>query len=259
MRCLALVTIAIIGLVPQTAWAQARAAAGPQLSSGAGMFGASNLGGSFSPAQSNFRGSAATRPQGTVAGLTQQSNANVGQIAGNERFIRGNRQGGQFVGRDQTDSTAFVGATTGGLGQVGATAGLQRRNQQNPNNAARQGTTGRNQKQYRTIRTPAFDFPEPLPETVSATLGSRMVAAQIAPSSRQAVGLRSLAGVQVAVEGRTAILRGAVTRDHDRVLAEKLALLEPGISRVRNELTLPGPAVDTRPAEETLPVPASSN
>lgn len=42
--------------------------------------------------------------------------------------------------------------------------------------------------------------------------------------------------VSVRVEGGTAILRGTVPTDHDRILAAQLALLEPRVSQVRNEL-----------------------
>ena len=75
--------------------------------------------------------------------------------------------------------------------------------------------------------------------------------------------------VEIQLEGRTAVLRGSVATDHDRALAEQLALLEPGISFVRNEIsTTDQPASETSgpatlpPAEmpeESLPDPAASS
>src|SRR5205807_2438528 len=95
-------------LVAERAQAQARTTgstgassygAGAQMSSGAGMFGANQMGGSFTPSASNFQGSAAGKTQGSVIGRTQQQD-NAGQILGNERFVRGNRRGNQFIGQD---------------------------------------------------------------------------------------------------------------------------------------------------------------
>ena len=47
---------------------------------------------------------------------------------------------------------------------------------------------------------------------------------------------RNQAPIKVEMEGRTAVLTGTVDTDHARDLAERLAMLEPGISDVRNEL-----------------------
>ncbi len=61
--------------------------------------------------------------------------------------------------------------------------------------------------------------------------------------------------VNVAMEGQIAVLKGTVESSHARDVAERLALLEPGIAEVRNELTV-------RPAEptpETLPKASSSD
>ena len=64
--------------------------------------------------------------------------------------------------------------------------------------------------------------------------------------------------------GRTVVLRGSAATDHARDLAERLALLEPGIDVVRNELTtsqaLPEPRRNqsSQPRDsQTLPAPTS--
>jgi len=44
--------------------------------------------------------------------------------------------------------------------------------------------------------------------------------------------------VNVAMDGTVAVLTGTVPTDHARDLLERLALLEPGISAVQNELTV---------------------
>ena len=48
--------------------------------------------------------------------------------------------------------------------------------------------------------------------------------------------LKILTPVKVTMEKETAILRGTVARERDRDLIARLALLEPGISNVRNQL-----------------------
>ncbi|HUT95440.1 MAG TPA: BON domain-containing protein [Thermoguttaceae bacterium] len=50
--------------------------------------------------------------------------------------------------------------------------------------------------------------------------------------------LRPQSPMEVAIEGGTAILRGVVATEHDRVLAERVAKLEPGVRQVENLLTL---------------------
>ncbi|MGQ9576384.1 MAG: BON domain-containing protein [Thermoguttaceae bacterium] len=47
--------------------------------------------------------------------------------------------------------------------------------------------------------------------------------------------------LSVTVRNDTAILRGRVATEHDRLLAETMALLEPGIWRVENELVVEAP------------------
>jgi hypothetical protein len=55
--------------------------------------------------------------------------------------------------------------------------------------------------------------------------------------------IKKLTPVTVTMQGDTAILRGRVASDHDRALAESIALLEPGIWNVRNELWVAGKGV----------------
>ena len=73
-----------------------------QAQSSSGMFGSRTLGGSVSGRSDNL--SSAGTPG---ARLEQQTE--VGQIGGNERFLRSSRTAGQFVGSDSGES-AFVGA-----------------------------------------------------------------------------------------------------------------------------------------------------
>jgi hypothetical protein len=59
--------------------------------------------------------------------------------------------------------------------------------------------------------------------------------------------------VKVTIEGSTAVLTGVVSSAYDRQLAEQVALLEPSVTAVRNELAVRTPAVAPSPK-----APASS-
>jgi osmotically-inducible protein OsmY len=73
---------------------------------------------------------------------------------------------------------------------------------------------------------------------VSAPRALTAVAANVATSLGATKPGSRFRGVQVAVEGGTAILRGVVGSQNDRIVAEQIALLEPAISSVRNDLTI---------------------
>jgi osmotically-inducible protein OsmY len=47
--------------------------------------------------------------------------------------------------------------------------------------------------------------------------------------------------VNVSVQGDTVTLRGTVSSENDRLLAAQMAMLEPSVSSVRNELTVAVP------------------
>lgn len=48
--------------------------------------------------------------------------------------------------------------------------------------------------------------------------------------------------ITVALENETAVLRGRVATERDRLLAEAIARLQPGIWRVQNELVVENPS-----------------
>ena len=64
-------------------------------------------------------------------------------------------------------------------------------------------------------------------------------------------GMSQLGPIQASLEGRTAVLRGTVATEGDRQLAEGLAMLEPEVLAVRNELVVGS----TGTTEEALPPP----
>jgi osmotically-inducible protein OsmY len=74
---------------------------------------------------------------------------------------------------------------------------------------------------------------------------------RLAPSAVFPGGAR----IEVAVEDRTAILRGEVAERQDAVLAELLVRFEPGVDSVRNELTV----APVPPRQDSLPFPDSES
>jgi hypothetical protein len=208
-------------------------------SGSSGLFGQRTTGTSLRPGNRTLTGS--TAGQGSVAGQTQQGTEGVGQIQGNERFQRENRAQQGFIGQNAESTQNFLSTLNAAQAQQGRAQQMNRRQDQDavqdPNDAA--GGNSRNRVMYRITRQAAFDYRRPAPTQVSNTLATRI---------GRLPQIRTLSNVQVELNDRTAILRGQVATAHDRVLAEKLALLEPGVSRVQNELTVGSPAPATPPA-----------
>jgi osmotically-inducible protein OsmY len=125
----------------------------------------------------------------------------------------------------------------GGLTGFGGAAGLGQ--------TGLQGATGTGaQTQQRVRAQMALGF---TPRAVAAPQLGNQLASRLARVGQ----LQSSLPVQVELVGRTAVLRGTVDSDHARDLAERLAMLEPGVSAVQNELTVgTAPAVGAAGAEE---------
>ncbi len=214
--CLALVSAShALAQFPQGAGGGGLSAGGGT-SSGSGTFGARTLGGNLSARSGTMFGSG-----GTAAGATQQD-TQAGQISGNERFVRDNRQG-QFVGADTADTSQIGGFGNAAANFLRGPTGQAARDA----NQANQNTQVK--RPYRTTMQVGFGYSLPPASELAAKLTSRLDRARLAPLPDS---------FEVRIQGQTAILRGVVPTDHARVLAEQLALLEPGIGRVDNQLVV---------------------
>jgi hypothetical protein len=186
------------------------------------------------------------------------------------------------AGRNATQS--FVGADYGevrGVGTLGGGTGLQgggrgllggqfgqanqfrqfdqlRQQFQNFNNMnQQQGRT-----QVRIALTLGFEPPLPPSSAGPEVTPIAQMAQQRLP---RLPGVTLVGTPEVWMQGRTAIVRGVVASDRDRELVSRLLLLEPGISSVRNEMTVaqadsgPG-SIPTPPAAATSepPLPPQS-
>ncbi|MGQ9574170.1 MAG: BON domain-containing protein [Thermoguttaceae bacterium] len=163
-------------------------------------------------------------------GAAAPSETGPALLQGNERFLRGNRRQGNFVGTDLRDRRRFVGVqregTTSRLRP--AAAGFRVQTPPSPN-LPPATTVNRATGMYEPRLTVAFEVPERPAAEISERLTRQLMSIP---------GLHPASHIEVSVEGRTATLRGEVASERDRILAEKVLLFEPGVSEVRNELRL---------------------
>ena len=195
-------------------------------SSSFGRTGSSGLGGSSSFGRSST---------GTGTGMSGL------QTGSTERFVRGNRQPGQFVGADTRDVSGILGSLGAGTNtrsnqnfNARAISGQGRNRVNQPGGTARGARGGRSGEQLAVavelgFEPPAASAPEVLSDTLTTKIG-------------QSKRIQTIQPIEVSLADGTAILRGVVATPHDRELAEQWMLLEPGVRSVRNELQVAGKA-----------------
>lgn len=228
-----------------------------------GMFGNRiTTGQMFSPGTRTFSGSSTLGGMGMSGGMNSMGLGNVGQLDSSDRFVRGNRQAGAFVGANTSTQTGFVGDIQAGQNQgmqgynqdfglnsgqyMGNARTSYRTNRANQQSDFGQGGYGgqynRNQTRIPIIRHVAFEYPKPSGANFSSALTQRL---------QEALGFRSLAPLEVAVQGGIVVLQGRVATAHDRELAALLVRLEPGVDKVQNDLivgtTAPQAEEDSHP------------
>lgn len=215
------------GMFSQTASAQFSSAArtssasgSPLTSSATGAAGAtSGFGGAAAGGGAANRAAGTGQPTYGLAQPTQGNaqNAFIGGRGQQQQFIGGNQRTGQQQNNRQQQQN-----------------NRQNNNGQNDNNQNGQGQ--QNQDPKRAIRPQfrvAFDeLPRPTTE-IRSTLQPRF------DSLSQSPALRGVA-YELDAEG-VVVLRGIVDTPSQRRLAENVVKLEPGVKKVRNELTLNEP------------------
>jgi osmotically-inducible protein OsmY len=180
---------------------------------------------------------------GAARSVQESTSGNtVGTVTGAERFVRGNRAAGDFVGSDSGDRSAFIGAAgeTSGSIQSAATGTLVRGSAIAEVNRTRVRAPA--PSMYEARLRIAFDFNQP-----SKAAASQAAARQLKVS--RAVDPTS--SIEVSVAGSTATLRGVVGSEREKRLAQMMMLFEPGISSVKNELAIASStgALTDRPSE----------
>ncbi len=153
----------------------------------------------------------------------------VGQITGSERFLQQNRQPGQFVGGNAQNAMSVMSQFSASSNtMVNPTQGLQ----QLQFGAGDQQPTTPTVMPFRASLSVAFDHP---------SIGSTAVLGSLSKRLENTLAVKRQKPIQVTLQGSTVILRGEVETDHDRLLAEQLARLEPGVWAVHNQLTVTKP------------------
>jgi len=193
-------------------------------------------------------------PLKTNQGGSTSATGGVGTLNFNERFIRGNRRAGNFVGGDSRDRRGFVGSQQGGqTTRSRPVITVPRSTAPDANrtaSAARRARSG----MYEPRLSIAFDVTRPTEEATAEDLAHLLSASP---------GFQSSNRFEVSVEGGIATLRGEVASERDRTLAERLVLFEPGIDSVQNELKVtrlpPIPAAPrpSSPTPKSRPNPAA--
>ncbi len=154
-------------------------------------------------------------------------------------FDAGTGGGTIFGGADSATGLGALG-TLGALGLGRGGLGAQGLNQQRG---------GLNQQQTTTS-------PLRVPLRLSSELRSRLRSGDQARVTEFEKRLTKLPGfaktksVAVVLDGRTAILQGVVATQRESDLIARLVMLEPGVSKVQNDL-----AVGTPSAPQSLPIP----
>lgn len=196
-----------------------------------GMFGPRSLGQGIS-GRSSARGSSGRSSADDTEVLGTSSSLQ------GRRFTREARTAGDFVGANTQSEAAgnFVGAQSTAQTAVAAAVGITE--------TAIGGTNRR-----RVVR-PAGIYPERLtlaPELQQAAAVIPGSAARQESASAVAVWAEAQGiSLQVSVDSRQALVSGTVPSEKDRQTAELLLLLEPGVDRVRNQLTVMSAAAPER-------------
>ena len=97
---------------------------------------------------------------------------------------------------------------------------------------------GRQRNEVRVVLQ--LGFKPPSPGTLAPSRAPSAVASRLAQRMERSSWIQNRTPLQVSIDQGTATLKGVVASEHDRVLAEKLALLEGGIWKVENQLKVEG-------------------
>ena len=154
------------------------------------------------------------------------------------RFMRKNRNAGNFVGQDSVDARKIVGAVQVQPGLAGQPAALEVQERRIPESLINpQRTPPPRTRMYEPKLVVGFQHvPRQRAEVAASLQGQLRHLTQLDPTLQ----------ISTTVVGETVHLRGVVGSAEERELIEQMMLFEPGISAVQNDLTIPV-AVPPRP------------
>jgi osmotically-inducible protein OsmY len=211
-------------------------AAGGSSAFGSTGFGSGGMGGgSFgaSAGQSAFGGSGFGQQGGQSA--FGQSAFGAGQQTG---AFGGQNANQAFIGRGAADMAAFFGGAASQAAQ-----NSQRPQRSGNSRSSSSSTSTSNARPEVRIAITAS------PELQRFVATNRPPTAVTASNVSRALARKGLSGVSLVTENGVAILEGAVGSSDEKLLAEKLAAIEPGVRRVDNRLAIESDV------DEILPTP----
>ena len=160
------------------------------------------------------------------------SNNPGGMARQDSRFIRGNRQKGDFVGTNRSDLQGFVGSTQAvGVGNVPIAA----------NNVRIETGSRRANRALPPLGKSGMYYPKLDLSSILDDQDSELI-----PRPRQFEPLqerireRTNPSVSIRMESGIVVLRGEVTSQRESELLETILGFEPGVDRIRNELVVLG-------------------
>jgi len=219
------VIVALLFSVAEFANAQT---SGSQGGSNAGLFGQRTLGSTLSAGNRTF----GRNPAPIIGTDSAAGRGNVGGLDASDRFLRQNRQPGQFVGADPAAVQGFIGAVQAGqgggpTGRAGAISADRDRSE----NVNQPGRAARRSYSIRASLSVGFPVNEPRASVVCRDLSNRLA---------RCPRLTVVKPLSVVVSNGVVTLGGTVATGEDRVMAEQLVRLEPGVWDVVNEIVVDG-------------------
>ncbi|MCY3005638.1 MAG: BON domain-containing protein [Planctomycetota bacterium] len=236
---------AVLGVCLVSAPSEAQMFGNRNVGSSSGSIQKTTAGGRLGSNPSSVRNRVASTP-GVANPPNTGSNAGGGAGPGtnnpgglakpDSRFVRGNRQRGDFVGSNRSDLNGFVGSTQAvGVGNVAAATNTMRLETGSAKANRPLGPLGKKGMYYPKLDLSSFDEGETEVLVPSSQLS------QIEERIRQ----QGNAGIQLRLEAGVAVLRGEVATKRDSELIESMLGFEPGVDRIRNELKVRGGSYQT--------------
>jgi hypothetical protein len=195
---------------------------------------------------------------GTRTSTASSSNASLSDLSSAGTSVddlgRESSTAGSFVGASSSEMSGVVGVVQSGTSTSTSTGNRNTTGgRTGTTNTGRTSTNRTTNNRTRTTTTRATGSSGQTSNSSNTVVNSTLrlgfvhtgadageVTNSLSERLSKARRLTALSPVEIVIEGRTATLRGQVATEYDRVLAERLALLEVGIARVNNELVVAG-------------------
>jgi len=175
--------------------------------------------GSFTNASAN---SGPIGPNGLSVG-----NNPGGGIQANGRFVRGNRQRGDFVGSNRTDLKGFVGATQAvGTGNVASST----------TNLRLETSSQRVNRPLPPLPKKSMYYPKLVLDDSEQDAAEVIRSPEFRTEVQDRLQRAGYPNVELQMEAGVAVLRGSVASQREAELAATMLSFEPGISQIRNQI-----------------------